>query len=155
MYTPHASTRGTSRRRPGGKAKSPQAVLVVRGPLVLATSRAKRMMLRRANLERPKQGALVNTVQALALANNLHLAERAGRVFSGLSAASARKLSESWSEAPTVGANRGLRPWEIRSSHAWSSRLLRLAFQDPSKPTLGLAVLCTTLGRQWSRGRPE
>eukprot|EP00450_Noctiluca_scintillans_P024268 CAMPEP_0194511036 /NCGR_PEP_ID=MMETSP0253-20130528/42575_1 /TAXON_ID=2966 /ORGANISM="Noctiluca scintillans" /LENGTH=212 /DNA_ID=CAMNT_0039354335 /DNA_START=110 /DNA_END=749 /DNA_ORIENTATION=+ len=87
MYTPHASTRGTSRRRPGGKAKSPQAVLVVRGPLVLATSRAKRMMLRRANLERPKQGALVNTVQALALANNLHLAERAGRVFSGLSAA--------------------------------------------------------------------
>ena len=41
---------------------------------------------------------LVKTVQALALANNLPLADRDGRVFPGLAGASTRKLAESWLE---------------------------------------------------------
>ena len=44
----------------------------------------------------PRQGALANTVQALALPHTLHLAGRDGCVFPGLSETSIRKLAESF-----------------------------------------------------------
>ena len=46
----------------------------------------------------PRQGALANNVQALALAHTPHLADRDGCVFPGLSDTSIRKLAESFSE---------------------------------------------------------
>ena len=46
----------------------------------------------------PRQVALTNTVQTLASASNLHLADRNGRVSLGLSDTSDGKLAASWSE---------------------------------------------------------
>ena len=46
----------------------------------------------------PRQGALANTVQALALSHIPHLADRDGCVVPGVSDTSIRNLAESWSE---------------------------------------------------------